>query len=94
MIAGYCYPWNSQKDKSRFDIFLENNFKAQWNFSTDGFAIDPNSFEQVGCIHSTQGLEFDYVGIIIGLDLRLSSCVSVSLGERMVTGGMFSKGQS
>ena len=70
MIAGYCYPWNSQKDKSQFDIFLENNFKAQWNFSTDGFAIDPNSFEQVGCIHSTQGLEFDYVGIIIGLDLR------------------------
>lgn len=70
MIAGYCYPWNSQKDKSKYDIFLENGFKAQWNFSTDGFAIDPNSFEQVGCIHSTQGLEFDYVGIIIGLDLR------------------------
>ena len=70
MIAGYCYPWNSQKDKSKYDIFLENNFRAQWNFSTDGFAIDPNSFEQVGCIHSTQGLEFDYVGIIIGLDLR------------------------
>ena len=70
MIAGYCYPWNSQNDKTQFDIILENGFKAQWNFSTDGFAIDPNSFEQVGCIHSTQGLEFDYVGIIIGLDLR------------------------
>lgn len=70
MIAGYCYPWNSQNDKSKYDIYLENGFKAQWNFSTDGFAIDPNSFEQVGCIHSTQGLEFDYVGIIIGLDLR------------------------
>ena len=70
MIAGYCYPWNSQHDKSKYDIFLENGFKAQWNFSTDGFAIDPNSFEQVGCIHSTQGLEFDYVGIIVGLDLR------------------------
>ena len=70
MIAGYCYPWNSQNDKTQYDIFLENGFKAQWNFSTDGFAIDPDSFEQVGCIHSTQGLEFDYVGIIIGLDLR------------------------
>lgn len=70
MIAGYCYPWNSQNDKTQYDIFLENGFKAQWNFSTDGFSIDPNSFEQVGCIHSTQGLEFDYVGIIIGLDLR------------------------
>lgn len=70
MIAGYCYPWNSQHDKSQFDIFLENNFRAQWNFTTDKFALDEDSFEQVGCIHSTQGLEFEYVGIIIGKDLR------------------------
>ena len=70
MIAGYCYPWNSQKDKSQYDIFLENGFKAQWNFTTDRFALDEESFEQVGCIHSTQGLEFEYVGIIIGKDLR------------------------
>lgn len=69
MIAGYCYPWNSKKDKTKMDIELPNGFKAQWNFKRDGFAIDPNSFEQVGCIHSTQGLEFDYVGIIIGKDL-------------------------
>ena len=70
MIAGYCYPWKSQKDKSLLDIYLENGFSAQWNFSTTDFAIDPSSFDQVGCIHSTQGLEFDYVGIIIGKDLR------------------------
>ena len=70
MIAGYCYPWNSKNDKSKYDIYLENGFMAQWNFTTNTFAQDPNSFEQVGCIHSTQGLEFDYVGIIIGTDLR------------------------
>ncbi len=70
MIAGYCYPWNSRNDKGKRDIVLEDNFSAQWNFTTDQFASDPDSFEQVGCIHSTQGLEFDYVGIIIGLDLR------------------------
>lgn len=71
MIAGYCYEWKSHKDKTQFDIDLDNHrFIAQWNFTTDKFAIDPNSFEQVGCIHSTQGLEFDYVGIIIGQDLR------------------------
>ena len=44
--------------------------EAQWNFTTNEFATDPDSFEQVGCIHSTQGVEFDYVGIIIGNDLR------------------------
>lgn len=79
MIAGYCYPWISQHKKvdeygnTIFDIKLEDNYKAQWNFSTDEFAIDPDSFEQVGCIHSTQGLEFEYVGIIIGLDLRFEN---------------------
>jgi len=70
MIAGYCYPWNSKSDKSKLDISLPDGFEAQWNFTTDQFASDPNSFEQVGCIHSTQGLEFEYVGIIIGLDLQ------------------------
>ncbi len=70
MIAGYCYPWNSKSDKTQFDIQLDFDFKAQWNFTTDQFATDENSFEQVGCIHSTQGLEFDYVGVIIGLDMR------------------------
>ena len=70
MIAGYCYHWDSKNDKTKYDIILGPNFKAQWNFSTDSFAIDPDSFEQVGCIHSTQGLEFEYAGIIIGTDLR------------------------
>lgn len=70
MIAGYCYPWNSKNDKSQYDIILKNGFRAQWNFTTDGFAIGNDTFEQVGCIHSTQGLEFDYVGVIIGKDLR------------------------
>lgn len=70
MIAGYCYPWVSDSDKSLIDIRIRGGFEAQWNFTTDRFAIDPDSFEQVGCIHSTQGLEFDYVGIIIGMDMQ------------------------
>lgn len=72
MIAGYCYEWVSEADPygDEYDIVLENGFKAKWNFSNGIFAIDPDSFEQVGCIHTTQGLEFDYCGIIIGQDLR------------------------
>ncbi len=70
MIAGYCYPWLSKEDKTQYDICLKNGFRAQWNFSTTQFAIKENTFDQVGCIHSTQGLEFDYVGIIIGKDMR------------------------
>lgn len=70
MIAGYTYEWVSREDKNAYDIVLKNGFKKQWNFATDSFATDPGSFEQVGCIHSTQGIEFEYVGIIIGLDMR------------------------
>lgn len=71
MIAGYCYEWISKKDPKAFDIVLENGFIAKWNFnSTSTWAIDKDSFDQVGCIHTSQGLEFDYVGIIIGKDLR------------------------
>lgn len=70
MVAGYCYNWVSKKDSRQFDINLKNGFKAQRNFSnTSTRAIDSNSFEQVGCIHTSQGLEFDYVGVIIGKDL-------------------------
>ena len=72
MIAGYCYEWvtenNPQGDE--YDIILEDGFRAKWNFSNSLFAIAPDSFDQVGCIHTTQGLEFDYCGIIIGQDLR------------------------
>ncbi|MFA7127031.1 MAG: DUF2075 domain-containing protein [Bacilli bacterium] len=74
MIAGYCYEWVTKKNSTeeKYDIELENGFKAKWNFnSTNTWAIDGDSFEQVGCIHTAQGLEFDYVGIIIGKDLKL-----------------------
>ena len=72
MIAGYCYEWvtESNPQGDEYDIILEDGFRAKWNFSNSLFAIAPDSFDQVGCIHTTQGLEFDYCGIIMGQDLR------------------------
>lgn len=72
MVAGYCYPWNIKNNREYdYDIALENDFKAKWNLPNDNtFAINPKSFEEIGCIHTVQGLEFDYVGVIIGRDLR------------------------
>lgn len=72
MLAGYCYEWKSQDDPNEMDICLKDGFRAQWNFGpekTKTWAIDEDSFDQVGCIHTSQGLEFDYVGVIIGKDL-------------------------
>lgn len=71
MLAGYCYEWVSEKIPTATDINLGQGFRAQWNFRSKlPWAIDPESFEQVGCIHTSQGLEFDYVGVIIGFDLQ------------------------
>ena len=42
----------------------------KWNFNKTIWAIDKDSVGQAGCIHTSQGLEFDYVGVIIGKDLR------------------------
>ena len=71
MVAGYCYDWNVKHNRGEYDIYLENGFKAKWNLENDKiWAINPNSFEEVGCIHTAQGLEFDYIGVLIGNDLR------------------------
>ena len=70
MVAGYCYDWNVKHRRGNWDIMLGDNFKAKWNLENDKvWAINPSSFEEVGCIHTAQGLEFDYVGVFIGKDL-------------------------
>ena len=70
MIAGYCYDWNVKNGRGEWDIILPNGFKAKWNLENDDhWAVNPNSFEEVGCIHTCQGMEFDYVGVFIGKDL-------------------------
>lgn len=72
LIAGYCWDWNSKKSNYLDDIVIEKfNFGMQWNFSgSSTWAIDRDSMNQIGCIHTSQGLEFDYVGVIIGPDLK------------------------
>ncbi|MEX1198295.1 MAG: DNA/RNA helicase domain-containing protein [Pseudohongiellaceae bacterium] len=72
MVAGYCWDWKSKKDPKEQDIDIpEHGFFAQWNLTDDGslWIIAENSVNQIGCIHTCQGLELDYVGVIIGPDL-------------------------
>ena len=72
LVAGYCWKWASKKEKSAMDIQIpEYGFEAQWNLSTDGslWIISPESVREIGCIHTCQGLEVDYIGVIIGPDL-------------------------
>lgn len=70
MVAGYCYDWDVKNHRGDVDIRLPGGFQARWNLANDKiWAINPKSFEEVGCIHTAQGLEFDYVGVLIGKDL-------------------------
>lgn len=74
MVAGYCYDWNVKHNRGDVDITLPGGFLAKWNLESDKiWAINPKSFEEVGCIHTAQGLEFDYVGVLIGKDLRFQN---------------------
>jgi DUF2075 family protein len=70
MVAGYCWKWISKRQPDLKDIVI-NDYEATWNLDNDGQAwiIKPNSVNEVGCIHTCQGLEVDYVGVIIGPDL-------------------------
>ena len=72
LVAGYCWDWVSKKNKDLKDIVIpEYNFGMQWNLASDGnlWILSPKSVNEVGCIHTCQGLEMDYVGVIVGPDL-------------------------
>lgn len=72
LLAGYCWNWPSatRGDTTAHDIKI-GDFEISWNLTGgDAFAISYSSVNEAGCIHTTQGLEFEYVGVIIGDDLR------------------------
>jgi DUF2075 family protein len=74
LLAGYCWDWVSKKDSSLFDIeFPASAFSMKWNLTDDGSAwmISPTSINEIGCIHTCQGLEGDFIGVIIGDDLEV-----------------------
>lgn len=72
VVAGYCWDWAGRQKPDIHDIQIpEFGYSRRWNLDRDGslWIIQPNSVEEVGCIHTCQGLELDYVGVIIGPDL-------------------------
>jgi len=87
MVAGYCWRWISKKNPLLKDIVI-GNYKATWNLDSDGQAwiIKPDSVNEVGCIHTCQGLEVDYIGVIVGPDFIIRNGRAITLpGERAST---------
>jgi DUF2075 family protein len=85
LVAGYCWDWKGKKDPSVYDISIpEHDFSMRWNLASDSglWAIMPNSVNEVGCIHTCQGLELDYVGVILGKDFVIRDGVAVTDAAR------------
>lgn len=87
VVAGYCWEWPTKTRGSSTAGHVaipEHGFAKSWNLDTSmTWAIDDGSVDQIGCIHTSQGLEFDYVGVIVGDDLRFEDgCVVTDRTKR------------
>lgn len=68
MVAGFAWEWISKKDKSKFDIVI-NDIYLQWNNTEIDWVNSANAINEVGCIHTTQGYDLNYTGVILGPEI-------------------------
>ena len=69
LVAGYAWEWKSSRDKEAFDIELDG-VRLRWNSTAKDWINSPGSQHEVGSIHTVQGYDLNYAGVIIGPDLR------------------------
>ncbi len=72
LVAGFCWTRNGKNadNQDYLDIKIDD-FGMSWNLKHgEPFAIRKNAINEIGCIHNVKGLEFDYIGVIIGPDLK------------------------
>lgn len=68
LIAGYSWPWASKENKSAIDIEIDG-LQFQWNQTDKDWINSPNAFKEIGCIHTTQGYDLNYTGVIFGKEI-------------------------
>jgi len=69
LIAGYSWPWASKKDSAAYDIMIDG-VQLRWNSTNNDWINKTGSYKEVGCIHTTQGYDLNYAGIIFGEEIR------------------------
>lgn len=69
MVAGYAWEWQSRKNPAAFDIELDG-VALRWNSTQTDWINSRGSLDEVGSIHTVQGYDLNYAGVIIGPDLR------------------------
>ncbi len=66
-IAGYSWEWVSKKSNEK-DINIEG-LEFYWNREDKDWINSENSFEEIGCIHTTQGYDLNYAAVIFGKEI-------------------------
>ena len=95
LTAGFCWPWSKpNSDGTLVDDVQIDGWSRPWNAKSGAgrlakgipkeslWAYDPNGIHQVGCIYTAQGFEFDYAGVIFGLDLTYDPDISQWIGDK------------
>jgi DUF2075 family protein len=68
MVAGYSWEWKSKKEPTAMDIEIEG-ITFQWNKQYNQWINSKNAAREIGCIHTTQGYDVNYVGVIFGKEI-------------------------
>ncbi|WP_366928435.1 DNA/RNA helicase domain-containing protein [Cellulomonas sp.] len=69
LVAGYAWDWVSKKDPTAFDIII-GGVAMRWNSAEKDWINSSASVDEVGSIHTVQGYDLNYAGVIIGKELR------------------------
>jgi uncharacterized protein len=77
IVAGYAWPWHTnpkKKDKQTQGHDIEiGNLRLIWNSSAHDWVNSKNAINEVGCIHTVQGYDLNYVGVIIGPEFKYNA---------------------
>ena len=95
LVAGFCWPWSDPDAAGELEPDVRvGDWSMPWNAKSetgrlapgipksDFWASDPRGIEQVGCVYTAQGFEFDYVGVIFGPDLVYRTLDGGWVGQR------------
>lgn len=83
LVAGYSWPWASKEDKAAVDIQIDG-LEFQWNQTDKDWINSVNAFKEVGCIHTTQGYDLNYTGIIFGKEINYNKLTGkIDIDQKM-----------
>jgi hypothetical protein len=81
LVAGYAWEWKSKNDSHAVDIEIDG-YGLQWNKTAVDWIASPGAVDQVGSIHTVQGYDLNYAGVIVGNDLRIDPSSGKLVGVR------------